>query len=560
MRSFSISKKLALTDLLLVAGLLATAAANAQQLSPDTTTAWGQQGRPVPNRTATADSVRSFLAAGFSPDTLLPVAATGLGQALLTEFGRQAALLPLASLDRYARTELGYGRSQGEFRRAQDPTRAQTAGLRTEGLRDWKGWRLWGQFGFERQWHDSVRWSLAPAPAPARPYYLAAARPGNWDNQVYDLQAAGARRWLDGRLITGLSAAYDVGNYARSNDPRPEVARHQLRLGTSVGYAWRPAWLLALGYTYGYGSDITRTSFGSLLSQQGSDTPFSVFDVLGYGFLLEARYNQFRSQRQLHSGTLSLQHTRATSTCLLTVEAGLSAEEFRKRTTANGLIDDLIGTYALTDLRLRAARFHQAAPGRQHYQRLQLDWAQGQDDNNTFGLGNNYLYTRQQARLEAGTLRRDPVGHLTEYGAGLHYRAERRADGTAAHRRQTRRAGLDLSARRYQALPGAWRAIVGGQLGAKIDAGSSLSVPAPQQNRFSRNVVFPDYAYDLQHTLRGGLTLGLERSVTPVVRVRLVAEGNYLIPLTNRADGVYPSLSVPQQGRWDAGLSLQVFH
>ncbi|WP_156175997.1 DUF6850 family outer membrane beta-barrel protein [Hymenobacter terrenus] len=540
-------------------GLLAAAAAGAQQLPTDTASTSGQ--RQVPPPVAAPDVAPGYLGAGFGPDTLLPVAATNLGQVLLTEFRRQAALLPLAPLGRYARTEVGYGREQGDFRRAQDPTRSQTVGLRTEGLRDWKGWRLWGQFEFERQWHDSIRWSLTPNPAPSRPYYLAAGRPGSWDNQVYSMQAAGARHWLGGRLTAGLNTAYNVGNYARSNDPRPEMTRHQLRVGASVGYALRPAWLLALGYTYGYGSDITRTQFGSDLSQQGSDTPFTIYDVLGYGFLLEARYNLFRSQRRLHHGSFSVQHTCAASTYLLTVAADRSTEEFRKRLTSSGaLIDDLVGTYTLTAFDLRAARFQQAAPGRQHYQRLLLNLAQGQDENNTFRLGNNYRYTSQHTRLEAGTLRRHPAGHLTEYGGGLYYRAERRADGTTVHRRQTRRAGLDLQARHYHALLSGWRAIVGAQGGAEWNAASSLSVPVQQQNRFSRNVVFPDHAYDLQHTGRAGLTLGVERAAAPGVRVRVLAEGNYLTPLTTRTAPAYPPPFTPNGARWDARLSLQVFH
>ncbi|MET4107638.1 DUF6850 family outer membrane beta-barrel protein [Hymenobacter sp. UYP22] len=518
--------------------------------------------RPSPDSLARARPP----AAGFRPDTLLPAAATHLGQVLLLEFARQPVLLAGLPLARYAVSEAGYGREQGEFRRAQDPTRAQVARLHTEGLRDWKGWRLLGRFQFERQWHDSIRWSLAPGVAPARPYYVAAPRPGNWDNSVYRLGAAGVRGWLKGRLLTGLHLDFDAGNYARTNDPRPEVVGYQLRTGASVGYQLRADWLLALGYTYGRHTEDGRTRFGSDANQQGADTPFTQFDVLGYGFLLESRNGFFGVRGQQHTGLLSVRYAAGPGTYLLTATGGHQQENFVKSvanslTVTNGELAELIGSYSLTTAQLHAARFHQIAPGRQRYQRLHLDWAQGQDRNNTFGLGNNYLYARQQARLEAGALRHHPAGHLTELGGSLTYRAERRADGTAAHRRQTRRAGLSLSARHYQPLPGGtWRGILGGQVGAEADAGSSLAVPAPQQNRFSRNVVFPDYAYDRQHTAWGGLALGLERPVTSTGRVRLLAEGRYLAPLTQRADAGYPTGSAPHGSRWEARLSLQVFH
>ncbi len=520
---------------------------------------------PVLAQSAAPDSARLAGAGppGFRPDTLLPVAATELGQALLTEYQRQPALLPLLPVGRYARTALSYAHEQGPFRRAQEATRAQAVSFQTEGLRDIKGWRLVGNFRFERQLQDSIRWSLTPAPAPARPYYLAASRPGNWNNQAYTLGAAGVRRWHRDRLSTGVLLDYEGGNYVRTNDPRPEVLRQGLRLGASVGYQLHPAWLLALAYAYGYGSEINTTTNASQLNDGRNDTPYTLYDVLGYGFLLNARFGVFRVQHQAHRGTLSLHHARAGQSWLLTAETERRREEFVKRAAPSGAyINDLVGTYDLTEARLRLTCFGAAGPaGRRSFQRAQLDYTSGRDHNNTYALGNNYVYSHLLARLEAGWQRRTGAAGLAEYALGAYFLDEHRADGSAGHRRDTRRAGLDVTAQLNRPLgSGPWRGLLGLHAAAEADAGSALRVPVTQQNRFSRAVIFPDYAYDQQATLRGGLRLGVERPATARVRLRLLAEGSYLAPLTTRANPLYSPDYVPSGCRWGGQLRLVVYH
>jgi hypothetical protein len=504
------------------------------------------------------------LAQGFRPDTLLPAAATVVGDAALTEFQRQPALLPLAPVSRYARTQVSYQREQGEFRLAQAPEQAQVVGASTEGYRDWHGFRLLGRFRYERQWLDSVQMTLIPPPVASRPYYPLARRGGNWDNQTYQLGAVVARQW--GPLLAGMHLDLDLGDYARSNDPRPVINQHQLRVGGSVGYQLSPAWGLAGQYTYGYGREALSVQFANDGNKDGSDTPFSLFRLLGYGYLtqlpseVEARQT---IQQQVQLGRLSLTHQAAQATYLLTAEVKQTTEDYYSGSTTtidNQISRNDVGRYTLAEQRLHATRLHQQSGGAGSYLRLTLARQTGRDELRVLVRGNNYLYTQQLAQLAAGWQRHNAAGAFTEVEADLHYRAELRADGTTQHRRQTRRAGATTRWQQRRPAGGSrWQALYGLSAALELDAGSGLQIPAAQQTFFSRAVAVPDYFFDRQHTLAPALRLGAERPLSSFTRLRVAADIQCLTPLTQRPTDL-PATFVPNGQRWTGQLALTLYH
>lgn len=502
-------------------------------------------------------------AQGFQPDTLRPAAATVVGDAALTEFQRQPALLPLAPVVRYARTQVGYERSRGEFRRAQAAERAQGVLAATEGYRDWKGFRLLGRFRYERQWLDSVRLSLLPTAASERPYYPLAQQPGNWDNQAYQLGGTLARQW--GRLLVGAQADLNLGDYARSNDPRPKIARHGLQVSGSVGYQLRPAWTLAAQYGYGYGQESLVVQFVNDANQDGSNTPYTLYRLLGYGYLSEQNASKTRqtAYQQQHLGRLSLVHTMATATYLLTAEADRQVEDVYSGSpdvVDDQIARDDIGRYTLNGQRLYATRLSQQAGGSAWYQRLTLAREAGRDELRVLVKGNNYLYTQQLAQVAVGRQRASATGTFTEVEATLGYRAERRVDGTAQHRRQTRRA--DVRGHWQQRRPlgsSTWQALYGLGATLELDAGSSLRIPTTQQNFFSRGVAIPDYYYDRQTTLAPTLRLGAEQALSPRTRLRAALDAAYLTPLGRRSTNL-PATFTPNGHRWAGQLVVTLFH
>ncbi len=139
------------------------------------------------------------------------------------------------------KTTLGTATAQfknetGGFRQAQQPHTETLVSIGTEGMHGFAN-KVWvtGGFTYERGWQDSMAFTQRFHWNDPSPYYLYAAKAGDWISETYQLNGSIAvpisKRWS-----AGLSANYFAADYARLIDPRPQVNYFQLQTRPSVHY------------------------------------------------------------------------------------------------------------------------------------------------------------------------------------------------------------------------------------------------------------------------------------------------------------------------------------
>lgn len=185
-------------------------------------------------------------------DTLPGLVRAGANAAGLTD-----AFAP-AGADR-ARVAVGAGRTDGAFRRPQQPATASALTFAADGARSFRGassamprWVATGRFAYARRANDDVRWSNVADPYAGVPYVWADSVGGDWRRDDVAVGAAAGGPLGGGRLAAGLSADYAIGQGARANDPRPLWRRRWLALAPGVSVRLGRATRLGVSGTVGW--------------------------------------------------------------------------------------------------------------------------------------------------------------------------------------------------------------------------------------------------------------------------------------------------------------------
>jgi hypothetical protein len=198
---------------------------------------------------------------------------------------------------KWGTAKAGFVGVAGDFKLSQAPQSEQLATIATEGVTFASNKiAVAGGFAYQRGWHDSMGFTQRFHYADESPYYLYARQPGNWISENYRLN--GSIAWqLNKRLALHGNANYFAADYARTNDPRPEVNYFKLMVTPGFSYQIHPKHVLGAAAVLGYSHNTMSTSIYNQLNE--SKDAFKIYLNEGYSQHGEerewSRLSQFRN-------------------------------------------------------------------------------------------------------------------------------------------------------------------------------------------------------------------------------------------------------------------------
>ncbi len=472
-----------------------------------------------------------------TPADSLRLGLAGLGNAVWLT-GQNAAGLGQWQGFGYGITRLSVTHHTGDFRRPQEPRQRTAIGLQSEGMRNVAGWRVYGDFDYQKRFDRQIAFSHGYDPLNGNPYVWADTLAGDWQRDHIRARVAVAAPRL-GRWQLGLSVPYHVGQGSRLLDPKPFYRFRDLALLPSV---WRQ-----VSARWGWGAVL-----GGQFTQEENEVGFFAIDfpllyrLRGYGSFSQS---PIVSAERLVKGTIwqgTLQSHWQRQTGPRTVSwLGQVGGRLRQETIREGIAaPEAGGIFDETVVDAMLARLQTAGSGG-HRLALQTELRQGSGTDPILRT-TNPTYTRTTTRLDASRWRQSAgrFGRETAWLVveTLNYRDQiTRTDWSA----------LRLSAqidwlRRWEYTDGqGWF----GRLGAGGRYVPNRQFRALRPTRLTTLLTRPDYAVQVADGLL--LTGGLGRDF------RLNAITKLLHRVEARAEGML----TPNAGqRWLATLSYSILY
>lgn len=501
------------------------------------------------------------LSAGlFCAVTVLPVAAQDFsGQRGDISISEQIKLqhfldLPVGILltdEIYSESTLSYQNRNGDLRPYQHPEYSQDFSLTSYGLTSFKGIRLEGRFQYLKELHDGVGWKLV-RDAYHEPYYYGNIRPGDWDNDRYNIELNGGTSFFDDRLLLSLGVDYRVEQLARYNDPRPSINFYNLFWKSQLG--WR-ANNHSLALYYGSGS---ADENGSVTNYDRANDSFgkrkyniiSVFGIGSYSLRKRTSYEKPTDRTELG---FSYQYNNSRWELTAEVIAGKIKSIFGRdlsnnRATENVILGKYFEDYVNGKLFL-------TIPAQNHTLQLlsTTKWSDGYDENINYS-GTNYFHSNLRQQLRFFYYNADETLALQ---AGIGYNDQSFVDRNASHSYSYQRLHADLSLQLSKDFGPRSISIIPAISFAKSPA-NSISVPVSSRNLLTKYLVSPDYYLHTSDVLglRGGFQI---RQNFENLEVALLVDYQRRTVVGNGIMFGEPEYR-PGKNRNTLSLTLQFFH
>jgi hypothetical protein len=455
-----------------------------------------------------------------------------------------------------ARAQLYAGKAQGSFRRSQEAYKQKVAGFHTDGIKNIGRFTLAGQFDFEKTWEDSAAWWNDGEYNEAQPYYFFAGKAGAYEKQLYNLSATITYNLWKNKLYIGTGGEYRYHWTTRSVDPRPEVKAFATTLRPEI--TWRhKQQLIGAGFVWGRGSDEINISYKNR-NYSGNQTFIerNNFMSLGFGYIGKMKYNLARYNET--SGFFAHYANRFKNWEL---QAGGGYELWQQDITLDAA--STRGKYDLYAL-LQKEKTHgslllnRTGPkSRQQWEinfttQSVLNWAS--EFNAT-----SYQYTANEVSITYRQIWAKSAGIDIEIGAGGHFKDQFREDVVAAHVHQFRVVTPHVFAAIYRRAPGKSPLSFSIMPFYRHTLNNEISVPATQENYFTRGVVYTDYLYWQKNSLGFSTQFNYMQKEKPkryrvggTVRVKWQQA-------TSAAHTELPALYIPSGNRWSASASLNLY-
>ncbi|RZK26505.1 MAG: hypothetical protein EOO43_02605 [Flavobacterium sp.] len=213
-----------------------------------------------------------------------------------------------------SRIGIAYQREQGGFVEAQGSTKTNTAHLRSDGVTELKGIRLYGSFDYRKVFEDSTRFAHQTRNNTTTPYYYGSPVNNHYERAIYDFKVLGARNFLADRLTAGIGLEYKVADHFANNDPRGAVNEYQLNTKASLSYNITNKISFGAGYILGYGQEKITVGYKNPIYYESLTSPRHVnYLVNGYGEptpkTSNRNYNNFQD-RSGFEGVFSVKNTK----------------------------------------------------------------------------------------------------------------------------------------------------------------------------------------------------------------------------------------------------------
>ncbi|WP_103029495.1 DUF6850 family outer membrane beta-barrel protein [Salinibacter altiplanensis] len=411
---------------------------------------------------------------------------------------RHGAELPVRSLladTTYSASALQATNAQGPLRTYQDPKSSRTGSLTSYGLTSYRGLRLEGRFEYRKERQNGIGWKLGRNVS-RRPYYFANIKPGDWDNDRYEVNLNGGTTFFGDHLLVAGGADYQVERLARYNDPRPSLNYYKLfvegQVGGRVG-----SHTLALYYGTGDAEENGNVSNYNRAHDSFGEREYNIITTTGLGSYNFVRFSSYeRPTTRTEVGvTYAFDGERIQFTGELV--GGRSESEFIRTVSDTR---ETPGTYQEETVQ-GTAFLTVSQPEYRLQMRSKTRYKDGHDRNEVFA-GANYFRTGWRQNLD---LFLHPRAKPLTLQATLDYNSQSVTDRNASHHYEYTWLAPGLSVQySWETDPRQYTVISGG--GYRVPLSQTVRVPQKNRNLYTKHVLAPDYSVHTARVmrLRGG--------------------------------------------------------
>lgn len=402
----------------------------------------------------------------------------------------------------YSKSRIAYQHTDGDFRSYQQPEYAQHISLSSYGLTSYKKIRLEGQIEYRKELEENIGWKLV-RDAYHQPHYYGNIRPGDWDNDRYDLQLNGGTSFLDERLLLAVGADYKMERLARYNDPRPIISYYHLFLKAQIGWNFENHWLAVY---HGRGNTDEQGQMKNFFEGNNSygQREYNIITVTGIGSYNLNSYKRYKKPVERKEVGFSYQFKNTSWQFNAEALGGRTQSDFLSRDIVSGDVIFIPITNYFQDY--VKSRLFLSMP-RQNYTLQVLSnttWSDGYDDHKRFG-GPNYFDGELQQELRFFYYNADETVALQ---MGIHFNQKSFTDRNASHHYEYQRLAPDLSLQ-YSTSWGARSVSIIPAISYNMALTDDIRLPTLEEHNLLTNyLVSPDYYLHTSDVL--GLKTGLQ--------------------------------------------------
>jgi hypothetical protein len=383
----------------------------------------------------------------------------------------------------------------GGFRQAQQPHTETLVSMGTEGMHGFAK-NIWvtGGFTYERGWHDSMAFTQRFHWNDPSPYYLYAAKAGDWISEAYKLQGSIALP-ISKQWSAGVAAHYFAADYARLIDPRPQVNYFQLQTRPSVHYksnAHSFGFFGLLGYSH---NSMNTTNYNDL---NDNKPDYKLYLNEGYSQHGEEKELSALSQFRTHTG-VGIEYFWQPPESKHSLYASLHYDNMQEENfnllpnSNNKKVHGTFNLFAYNWQFLHTWKINRAARLETHFKG---NMQKGRDYNYRL-LGNDFTFYGIDYLLESNYILANQTDYLGQAGLYVQYHNEQRKDGNflidADYKRMT--IGLQTQIRSFWTK----RIFSDIRIGASylFNMNSSLlsGLASTDREPFTRGVIYHDKEY-----------------------------------------------------------------
>ena len=406
-----------------------------------------------------------------------------------------ATLLSLVKPARTGIATLALSREAGQYRHAQQAEKSHDGNFYTEGTARLGRFNLAGSFLFNKMWEDSLSYTLRGVNDDTGPYYYFAGRAGNYNRQQYLLRSIISYNLLKDKLLISTGVNYDYQWTVRTVDPRPDVSGLRVQLRPEI--TWRLGQhSLGAGFMWGYGKEENSISYSNTnYASNQSDSSRVVFLNRGYGYIINIRPRWRRLEDYYglsfsYAGELLQWRLQTVFDWSHLKERNL----YNKSVTTSRIDYQPFGTWEKNTYTLYLLARHMAGITSQQLS-IKGQYIRGLDEDQFDVFASNYSLRRQHVDA-TWLIRRDAGKVITkEWGLQLSYDDRRQIDALAAHTVHYSFLQPGVSGTIYTDAGKGHRIRAMLSPSVRFPLQNMLTVPATQENMFTRGVVYPDYYY-----------------------------------------------------------------
>ena len=414
----------------------------------------------------------------------------------------QLPLRPLLTNQSFSYSLIEASKKDGDYRSYQHPESAKNFSLSSYGITSFKDIRLEGKFQYRKQLQNGVGWKLS-RDVYHSPYYLANIRPGDWNNDRYELNINGGTRFFEEHLLLGFGVDYKVERLARYNDPRPSIDFYNLFLKSQIGWNWKNH---TLGIYAGTGDTDEKGSVRNYAKENDSfgKTKYNILTIKGFGSFSLRHRDSYEKHRERKEAGITYRYSGRNVDFTAEAVMGRQDTDFSRRESIAGtIVDNVLGTYNEETF---LGNLFVSVPMDKYTLQVQSNtfYADGYDKNKTFG-GANFFSKHLKQKLRV-FLHKDGGNFSVQAGAG--YKDRSLTDRNASHAFEFEHLATDLSAQYSHTFGSRTLTIIPG-ISYRTSLSSSININPEQENYFTQYVISPDYYLHTSDVLglRGGFQI-----------------------------------------------------